>query len=186
MFFRLEADGPARLLSARDHGGEVVEEGLYLLVVVAHATFQLLQLLEDALMRDECIAHAHEELNDADAHGGGAPAAKHDGEHEDAMLREGVWQSTADMAVGGYRRMRYHLTQLAGCQLEHEQWRETIGVALHLLTQADRLNPVEFGQVAVEHHLTATDHMDAARDGLVGRSAKPIAGLRFHCQGIRQ
>ena len=50
---------------------------------------QPLQLDQDVLVDGQRLAHAHEEVDDADADGDGLLALEHIGQHEEAVLGEG-------------------------------------------------------------------------------------------------
>jgi hypothetical protein len=54
-------------------------------------------------------------------------------------------------------------------QFEHEILREAPEVAPHLPLELFGLHPIELGEVAIQHHLLPTDHMDAVGNGRIGR-----------------
>ena len=52
--------------------------------------------------------------------------------------------------------------------MEHEIFWKPLPISLNLLTQGNRFNAIQFGQVAVEHHLLPAQSKDCLFDAFCG------------------
>jgi hypothetical protein len=59
------------------------------------------------------------------------------------------------------KRLRLEL-ESHGPQAKHKVFWKAVQVASHLLAERNRFHPIEFREVAIQHHIVAANHMNAA------------------------
>src|SRR2546426_10318978 len=126
----------------------------------------------------EDLAQADKGPHDRDVDLNGPMAPQDTREHGHALLGEGVGKVAPQVLPGRYRILRYHDCHLLVSELKHEIFREAVLIAPDLFPKADRLNPIELRQVAVEHDLLSANQEDSPLDTFKGNELLR-AGLWF-------
>ncbi len=129
----------------------------------------MFHFLEHLGVLEQKLAHFNERIHDPIAHFDCRFAAEDGREHGNTLLREDVGKGAAQVLFGRYRILRYHLLDLLNRELEHEIVGEAVGIAFHLLPEADRFDAEKYSQVRVQQNLDTANCINSGCDLMSGQ-----------------